>query len=115
MHRPAQPVLMKVIGDLSTPGSEHPDRSGLSDREATSLAAPCPGVPWQLFWVGLQEYLQKGQGGDPQNFIYLFIFGCAGSSLLRGLCLVVVSRGYSLVAVVGLLTAVASFVAEPRL
>ena len=106
---------MKVIGDLSTPGSEHPDRGGLSDREATSLAAPCPGVPWQLFWVGLQEYLQKGQGGDPQNFIYLFIFGCAGSSLLRGLCLVVVSRGYSLVAVVGLLTAVASFLAEPRL
>ena len=108
---------MEVIGDLSTSGSEHPDRSGPSDREATSLTGPCPGVPWQLFFWGgeLQEYLQKSQGGDPQNCLYLFIFGCAGSSLLRGLRLVVVSRGYSLVAVLGLLTAVASSVAEPRL
>ena len=45
-------------------------------------------------------------------YFYLFIFGCAGSSLLHGLSLVVVSRGYSLVAVCGLLTALASLVAE---
>ena len=33
------------------------------------------------------------------NNIYLFIFGCAGSSLLRGLFSTAASRGYSLVAV----------------
>ena len=42
------------------------------------------------------------------NFIYLLIFGCAGS-------LVAVSMGYSPVAVRGFLIAVASFVAEHRL
>ena len=46
----------------------------------------------------------------------MFFFGCAGSSLLsRWLSLVVVSRDYSLAVVSGLLTAVASFVAEHRL
>ena len=45
-------------------------------------------------------------------FIYLFSFGCVGSSLLHaGFSLVVASGGYS-VAVSGLLTAVASLVAE---
>ena len=40
-------------------------------------------------------------------FIYLFIFGCAGSSFaVRRLSLVAASRGYSLVVVCGLLTAV---------
>ena len=49
-------------------------------------------------------------------FIYLFIFGCAGSSFaVCRLSLVVASRGYSLVAVRGLLIAVASVVAEQRL
>ena len=42
---------------------------------------------------------------------YLFIFGCVGSSLQRGLSLVAASRGYS-VAVRGLLIVVASLVAE---
>ena len=42
----------------------------------------------------------------------IFIFGCAWSLLLRGLFLVVVSSGYSLVAVHRLLIAVASLVAE---
>ena len=41
-----------------------------------------------------------------KKFIYLLIFGCAGSSLLSGL---------SLVAVHGLLTAVASLVADHQL
>ena len=45
----------------------------------------------------------------------LFIFGCAGFSLLFGFSLVVVSRGYSLVAVLGFLITVASLVAEHRL
>ena len=54
----------------------------------------------------------------------LFIFGCAGSSLLHGLSLVVASGGYSLVAMGRLLIAVgnlcncrnkASLVGEHRL
>ena len=45
----------------------------------------------------------------------LFIFGCAGSLLLRaGFSLVVASRGYSLTAVCGLLTVVTSLVVEHR-
>ena len=43
---------------------------------------------------------------------YLFIFGCAGSWFLHGLCLVAASRGYTLVGVCGLLLAVASLVAD---
>ena len=45
-------------------------------------------------------------------FIYLFIFGCAVSSSLLRFFLVVMSGGCSLVAVCGLLIAVASPVAE---
>ena len=48
-------------------------------------------------------------------FVGLFT-GCAGSLLLpKGLSLVVASRGYSLVVVLGLLTVVASLVAEHHL
>ena len=43
-------------------------------------------------------------------FFYLFIFGCAGSSLLHTLSLVAVSRSSSLVMVYGPLVAVASLV-----
>ena len=43
---------------------------------------------------------------------YLFIYGCAGLLLLCRLSLVAASRGYSLVAVCGLLIAVASLIAE---
>ena len=49
-------------------------------------------------------------------FVFVFFFGYAGSllssSFLHGLSLVTVNRGASLVAVQGLLTVVASFVAE---
>ena len=48
-------------------------------------------------------------------YIYLFIYGYAGSSLMCRLPLVLMSRGYSLVVVCGLLTAVLSPVAEHRL
>ena len=49
-------------------------------------------------------------------FFYLFIFGCAGSSFaVCRLSIVAASRGYSLVAVRGLLIEVASVVAEQRL
>ena len=48
-------------------------------------------------------------------FIYLFIFGYVGSSLLLGLFLVGVSGGYSLAMVLGLLIMVASLIVEHRL
>ena len=49
-------------------------------------------------------------------YYYLFIFGCAGSSLLRGLSsLVSVSRGYSLVMVCRLLLEVTALAVERRL
>ena len=47
------------------------------------------------------------------NFMCVFIFGYTGSSLL--LSLVVVSRGFSLVAVHGFLIVVASLVVEHKL
>ena len=56
----------------------------------------------------------EGRGGALLKF-NLFIFGCAGSSLMLRLSLVVASRGYSLVAVHGLLIVVAFLVAEHRL
>ena len=47
------------------------------------------------------------------KFIYSFIFGCVGSSLLRtGFSLVVASRDYSSLRCARLLIAVASLVAE---
>ena len=50
------------------------------------------------------------------NSIYLFIFGCAGFSLLcNSFSLVAASRDYSLVVALGLLITVASLVAEHRL
>ena len=49
-------------------------------------------------------------------YILLFIiFGCAGSSFLCRLSLVVESGGYTVAAVVGLLIVVASLVAKHRL
>ena len=44
--------------------------------------------------------------------IFFINFGCLGSSLLCGLCLVVASGGCSLVVVLRLLIAVTSLVAE---
>jgi len=46
---------------------------------------------------------------------YIFIFGCAGSSLLLGLFSIVESRACSLVAVSELLIAVPSLAAELKL
>ena len=49
-------------------------------------------------------------------FFNVFLFGCAGSSLLHaGFSLVAVSRGYTVDVVHRLLVAAASFVAEHRL
>ena len=46
------------------------------------------------------------------NFIYLFVFGCAGLHSCMDFSLVVASLGFSLGVVCGLLIAVASLVAE---
>ena len=53
--------------------------------------------------------------GKSQTWDFLFIFGCAGSLLLHGLSLAVVSRAYSLVAAYALLPVLAFYVAEHRL
>ena len=45
--------------------------------------------------------------------LFIYLFGCAGSSLLRGFSLVAVSRGCSGVAGHRLLIVVASLVVEP--
>ena len=61
-------------------------------------------------------FLSSASWDQPSLDLYsnlLFIYGCAGSLLLRGLSQVVVSRGYSLVAVCGLVIAVVSLVADP--
>ena len=50
-----------------------------------------------------------------KKFLYFFIVGCAGSSLLHGLSLVAASGRYSLAVVPSLLIVVASLVAEHRL
>ena len=62
---------------------------------------------------------QRGDSQEVGHFFFLyiylfyfFIFGCVGSSLLRGLSLVVASGGLLFVAVQGLLIAVAWLVAE---
>ena len=47
-----------------------------------------------------------------KKIIYLFIFGCAGSLLYEDFSPVVVSGGFCLVVVQGLLIAVASLIAE---
>lgn len=52
-----------------------------------------------LSWLPVLQYIK---------IAYLFIFGCAGSSLLHGLSLDAATRGYSLLAVCKLLIAVAS-------
>ena len=49
------------------------------------------------------------------NFLNVFLFGFTGSSLLCELSQVAASRDYSLVAVHGLLTAVASLLEEHRI
>ena len=47
-----------------------------------------------------------------KSFIYLFMFGCAGRVLLRGLSLVVESGDYSLAVLCRLVIGVASLGAE---
>ena len=72
------------------------------------------GLPW---WYTLHWTFRLLCGDlfffkNKANFIYLLIFGRAGSSLLMGFPLVVVSRRCFLAVVCRLLIAAASFVAE---
>jgi len=60
-------------------------------------------------------FSKRHSSSGTENLYDLLIFGRAGSSLLVGFSLVVGNEGCSLVAVLGLLIAVASFVAEHRL
>ena len=46
------------------------------------------------------------------TFIYVFVFGCAGSQLLRGFSPAVLSTGYSPVVILRLLIVVASLAEE---
>ena len=69
--------------------------------------------------MGLFQGPVRGLHSLPVSFLfknfYLFIFGCAGSSVLLRLSLVAECRGYSVPAARRLLTVVASLVAERRL
>ena len=72
-------------------------------------------VGWDLFPLPMQGHTAPFEGRLNCYFFKqdcLFIFGCAGSLLVRGLSLVAASGGYSLTVVRGLLIAVASLVAE---
>ena len=63
-----------------------------------------------------KEYIEKNRDKILfLKFIYLFIFGCIGSLLLRVAFSSCSKRGLLFVAVHGLLIAVASLVAEHRL
>ena len=65
---------------------------------------------------GLGRSPGAGNGNFTFFHLYLFYFGCFGSSLLpAGLSLVVASGGYFLVAVFRLLIVVASLVTEHQL
>lgn len=66
-------------------------------------------------WLGYFFFLIL-VGTLKKNYLILFMFGCAGSWVLRaGFSLVALSRGYSPVAEHELLIAVASVVVENRL
>ena len=62
------------------------------------------------------DWLGKRNAARGCFIVYLFIFGCAGSSLLlSGFSLIAVSGGYSLVAACWPLIVVASAFAEHKL
>ena len=70
------------------------------------------------FFISNNSTLTRNVSSGVFSFFYLiilFMCDCTGSLLLLGLSLVIVSRGYPLLAVRGLLIAVASLVAERRL
>ena len=74
-----------------------------------------------IAWAGSHVWLNIGMrellwgDGNLINFIYFFIFGCVGSSLLSGAFSSCGERGLLFVAERRLLIALASLVAEHRL
>ena len=74
-----------------------------------------PTHPHYVLIPGVVQALSFPQVLNILTHCYLFIFGCAGSSsLCASFSLVAESRSYSLVAVYGLLIAVASLVVEHK-
>ena len=72
----------------------------------------------RVSFLDWEEPLEKGTATYSSIFILFYLFVCfdyCGSLLCTGFSLVASSRGYSLAAGLGLLTAVASLVAEHRL
>ena len=103
--------MCKMIEAIYTPGDQ-----------AENLISTCRGAGYDEALVGSSK--ESGQNGLYffffkrifKVFIYLFIFGCDGSSLLsRGLSLVAASGSFSLVVVRRLLVAVVSPPVEHRL
>ena len=68
-------------------------------------------MPTCLLFVVIMR-ISFGRGLFKKNPIYLFIFGCTGSSLLHMGFLWLRQSGYSLVLACGLLNVMASLVAE---
>ena len=76
-------------------------------------AAGTPATPGTQAILGPMSsgYVARHMTGYPTNVQeYLFIFGCAGSSLLLGLFSSFRDRGYSLIVVYGLVIALASLI-----
>ena len=67
---------VEVIGSLSTAGSEHPDRSGPRDRQATSLAAPCPGCRGNVPWGAFRNTYRKVMVGTPTLHLSVYFWLC---------------------------------------
>ena len=107
-----------VLKDVHKPKESEPKINHSQSKLWLSLQAQAFGRSW--VWVPTLPYTRCWSKLAFFFFflkkLYLFIFGCTGSSLaVCGLSLVIVSRGCSLAAVRGLLIAVASLVAEHRL
>lgn len=95
--------------------------TGLSVHPANKVGSG-PGVSWSLAgnWeleTSTAQRSQPPEDGDRENrtcelFIYLLFLGALGFLSARGLSLVMTTGGYSLVAVRGRLTGVASLIVE---
>ena len=93
-YQPGKPALLSPSCPCSCPGlfkESAPKifQGNLSD--SSNLSAQKAPLIWGNDISSWRPMLYRATA----SFIYIFIFGCVGSSLLRGLFLVAVSRGYS--------------------
>ena len=99
MSDSCDPMDCSLPGSLPCPSPGNLPNPGVEPRspalQADSLPTELCGKPY--IYIYIHTYISS-----------LFIFGCAGSLVLRGLSLISMSRGYSLVAACGLLIVVAS-------